>query len=81
MGEIKRNLEKDVYPSIEQLEADVELMLENCFTFNAPDNQVYKSGEEVQRMFRSGVAKIKAEGGSKKRSGEKSHGPNKKMKF
>ncbi|KAK4051913.1 hypothetical protein OIV83_002618 [Microbotryomycetes sp. JL201] len=73
LGTIKQNLEKDVYTSIEQLEADVELMLENCFTYNAPDNQVYKSGQEVQRMFRQGVAKIKAEGG-KKRAGDKTTG-------
>ncbi|KAM0788313.1 hypothetical protein ACM66B_001456 [Microbotryomycetes sp. NB124-2] len=73
LGTIKQNLEKDVYTSIEQLEADVELMLENCFTYNAPDNQVYKSGQEVQRMFKQGIAKIKAEGG-KKRAGDKSSG-------
>lgn len=81
LGEIKRNLERDVYTSIEQLEADVELMLENCFTFNAPDNQVYKSGEEVQRIFQAGIAKIKAEGGTKKRSGDKAGGVSKKIKF
>lgn len=81
LGEIKRNLERDVYTSIEQFEADVELMLENCFTFNAPDNQVYKSGEEVQRIFQAGVAKIRAEGGSKKRSGDKAGGTSKKMKI
>ena len=61
------------------VEADIDLMLQNCFTFNAPDNQVYKSGEELQKMFDAGFAKINAEG--KKRPGEKSGGgPSKKQK-
>ncbi|KAK4058342.1 hypothetical protein OIO90_000500 [Microbotryomycetes sp. JL221] len=87
LGTIKANLEKDVYTSIEQLEADVDLMLDNCFTYNAPDNQVYKSGEALQKMFKQGIAKIKlqdANGGGvgKKRAGDKaSGGAFKKIKF
>lgn len=50
-------------------------MLENCFAFNAPENQVFKSGEELQKLFRVGIAKIKADGSKGlKRAGEKSAG-------
>lgn len=79
LGTIKANVEADKYSSVEEIESDIELMLNNCFTFNAPDNQVYKSGEELQKMFKAGFARINADG--KKRSGEKSSGgPSKKQK-
>lgn len=79
LGTIKADVEADKYASVEEVEADIELMLNNCFTFNAPDNQVYKSGEELQKMFKAGFARISAEG--KKRPGEKaSGGPSKKQK-
>lgn len=71
LGTIKADLERDYYTTIEAVEADVALMLHNCFTFNTPDSPVYKSGEEVKKIFSSGTAKIKADGGkSSKRAGD-----------
>jgi len=82
LGTIRANLEKDVYTSIEALEADVNLMLHNCFTFNPPDNAVHKSGEEVQKLFNAGISRIKSENG-KKRAGDKVGGSSshKKAKY
>lgn len=82
LGTIKANIERDYYPNIEAVEADVALMLHNCFTYNTPDSPVYKSGEEVRALFKSGVAKITAEGKGNKRAGDgKASGAVKKQKI
>ncbi|KDE02980.1 hypothetical protein MVLG_06514 [Microbotryum lychnidis-dioicae p1A1 Lamole] len=83
LGTIKANVEKDRYASIDEVDADVELMLYNCFRFNAsPEHQVYQSGLELQKMWRGGLAKAKAEM-NKKRTGDKASagGPTKKQKI
>lgn len=56
-------------------------MLRNCFTFNPPENHVYKSGEEVQKLFQQGILKVKAEASKKRSAGEKSSGSHKKAKY
>lgn len=81
MGTIRANLERDVYPTIEALESDVYQMLDNCYKFNPPENHVHVSGKAFEELFRSAIAKVKAEM-SKKRSSEKSGGSSsKKMKY
>jgi transcription initiation factor TFIID subunit 2 len=74
LGTISQNLANDVYASLEEVEADLNLMVENCFTFNPPENAVYGSGLEVQKMLKVGIAKIRAEAAGKKRSGDQAAG-------
>lgn len=83
LGTIRANVERDLYPTIEAVDAEVDLMLHNCFTYNAPDNQVYKSGEEFRTLWKAGIAKIKAEQNkSNKRAGDKNTGgSSKKAKY
>lgn len=75
LGTIKKNLEADAYSTIEALEADVGQMLRNCFAYNPPDTPVHRSGQELQKLFQAGVARIKAESAKgKKRAGDKGGG-------
>lgn len=77
-------MEADYYSSIEAVEAEVNLMIHNCLVFNSPDSPVYKSGEEVKKIFNSGIAKVKAESGKvNKRAGDSKAGgsSSKKQKF
>ena len=74
LGTISHNLAADVYSTLEEVEADLNLMLHNCFSFNTPETPVYGSGLEVQKMLKVGIAKVRAEAAGKKRSGEQQGG-------
>lgn len=56
---IKKKLEADQYPSIEALEADVDLMIHNCYTFNGTESHVSVSARDIHEKFRQGVKRIK----------------------
>ncbi|KAK4702866.1 hypothetical protein P7C70_g3357, partial [Phenoliferia sp. Uapishka_3] len=82
LGTIKKWLERDRYTSIEALEADVELMIKNCCTYNPPGTPVHESGKEFLHLFKQGISKIRADGKGTKRAGEKSGGgASKKQKY
>ena len=56
---IKKKLEADQYQSIEALEADVDLMIHNCYTFNGTESHVSVSARDIHEKFRQGVKRIK----------------------
>ncbi|KAJ2879907.1 hypothetical protein H4R27_005040 [Coemansia aciculifera] len=51
LGTIKRKLETGGYTTVDQFEADVRLMLANCYAFNPPGTPVHLMGESVERAF------------------------------
>ncbi|KAJ2259584.1 hypothetical protein GGI01_003552 [Coemansia sp. RSA 376] len=53
LGTIKRKLETNGYSTVDQFEADVRLMLANCYAFNPPGTPVHLMGESVERAFDS----------------------------
>ncbi|KAJ2824190.1 hypothetical protein FBU31_004059, partial [Coemansia sp. 'formosensis'] len=53
LGTVKRKLEGGEYATAEQFEADVRLMLANCYAFNPPGTPVHLMGESVERAFDS----------------------------
>ena len=57
---IKRKLETDQYDSIEALEADFDLMIRNCYTFNGTESQISFSARELSDKFKLGIKRIKA---------------------
>ena len=57
---IKRKLETDQYNSIEALEADFDLMIRNCYTFNGTESQISFSARELSDKFKLGIKRIKA---------------------
>jgi hypothetical protein len=56
---IKRKLETDQYDSIEALEADFDLMIRNCYTFNGTESQISFSARELSDKFKLGIKRIK----------------------
>ncbi|KAH8914025.1 Bromodomain-containing protein, partial [Atractiella rhizophila] len=51
LSTIRKHLDQDRYRNFDEFEADVKLMLKNCYTFNASDTPVYASGREFERLF------------------------------
>ncbi|KAF9397339.1 hypothetical protein BGX21_008954, partial [Mortierella sp. AD011] len=51
VGTIKQKLESDEYDNAKQFEADIRLVLWNCFKFNAPDNPVHVMGRRMESLF------------------------------
>ena len=82
---IQRNLAQDRYATIEAVEADVHLMIDNCLTFNDAASAVAISGQETEALFQVAFEKIKSESaktsGGTKRGGKESGGSVKKAKY
>lgn len=51
LATMKQKLVDGRYTSAKDFEADFRLMLNNCFTFNPPDNMVHQKGRDLERYF------------------------------
>ena len=51
LGTIEKKLNQGIYQTARQLIDDFNLMIDNCVTFNGPDNLVTKMGRNLQAMF------------------------------
>lgn len=69
---IKRKLETDQYNSIEALEADFDLMIRNCYTFNGTESQISFSARELSDKFKLGIKRIKADSQKQTKRGSSS---------
>ena len=78
---IAKRLAQDRYRTIEDVDAEVQLMLHNCYTYNPPDNQVHKSGVELGKKWSEGLARVRQELGRKRVGGDKVGGVAKKAKY
>ncbi|KAF9551866.1 hypothetical protein EC957_004189 [Mortierella hygrophila] len=58
---IRAKLESDEYDNAAQFEADVRLMLNNCYTFNPPTDPVHQMGQRLQKLFESKWAELPRE--------------------
>ncbi|KAM0680357.1 transcription initiation at TATA-containing promoter protein [Glugoides intestinalis] len=58
---IKQKLDSRVYTSPEEFKDDMQLMFENCYTYNQPDSVVYTMGKELQRAYESIYAEMPTE--------------------
>ncbi|KAI5126406.1 hypothetical protein NEPAR06_0259 [Nematocida parisii] len=52
LSTISKNLETGIYKSTEDIKADIELMLQNCYTYNQPDTAVSKMGQALEKYFK-----------------------------
>ncbi|KAJ3023761.1 hypothetical protein HKX48_001289 [Thoreauomyces humboldtii] len=48
LGTVYKNLERGAYGSPEDMKADIDLVLSNCFLFNAPGDWVYQQGKTIE---------------------------------
>ncbi|GAA5898524.1 transcription initiation factor TFIID subunit TAF2 [Sporobolomyces salmoneus] len=81
---IKKKLEADQYQTIEALEADFDLMIHNCYTFNGTESHVSLSARDIHEKFRQNVKRIKIESNKASKRSSSSFGggsASKKMKF
>ncbi|KAJ2550344.1 hypothetical protein EV175_004107, partial [Coemansia sp. RSA 1933] len=60
LGTIRRKLEDPMgkYSEAAEFEADVRLMLSNCFTFNPPGTPVHLMGKTIEEVFDKEWAKV-----------------------
>lgn len=61
LSTISKKLDLNEYATAEAFMADVRLMLNNCFTYNAPDSQVTKMGRNLEKYFNTAMAKMNSE--------------------
>ncbi|KAJ1653566.1 hypothetical protein IWQ61_006334 [Dispira simplex] len=52
LGTVEKKLEAHQYPTVEAFAADVQLIFDNCFLFNPPENFIHTQGKRVQTSFR-----------------------------
>jgi len=58
LKEIKERLHHSYYNTIDEAKDDVDLMLNNCFTFNEHGSDVWAMGMEVKKMWETRLAKM-----------------------
>ncbi len=51
MSTVRRKLDTNQYENADDFESDVRLMLNNCFTFNRPGDEVYEMGRQLEAIF------------------------------
>eukprot|EP00047_Mylnosiga_fluctuans_P001870 m.222246 g.222246 ORF g.222246 m.222246 type:complete len:844 (-) comp10732_c0_seq1:3505-6036(-) len=52
LGTIKKRLRSGYYANAAACLADFELMFNNCYRYNRPTEDVYKMGQELERVYR-----------------------------
>lgn len=57
LGKIKNKVDQKVYTSFSQFEADVRLMLSNCYVFNLPGSFAYDQGQMLENVLEKELAK------------------------
>ena len=79
LSTMKRKLDNGQYTRAEEYEADFNLMVQNCFTFNRPGDDVYMMGQKAEELFkkkwRSRVTHESVGGSSSSNRPRKSKGP------
>jgi bromodomain-containing factor 1 len=58
LSTVSRKMDLNEYASPGVFIADVEQMLNNCFTYNAPESQVAKMGRSLEKYFKSSMEKM-----------------------
>lgn len=59
---IERNLSAGMYENVAAMVADVELMFNNCFSYNPPSHPVHVMGRNVEKAFVAQLKRIPREG-------------------
>lgn len=61
LSTVSKKLETNSYGSPEDVKADIEQMLSNCYTYNQPDTAVYKMGQALEKYFKQLINKATAD--------------------
>ncbi|KAI5134703.1 hypothetical protein NEAUS06_1262 [Nematocida ausubeli] len=52
LSTVSKKLDANVYKSTDELKADINLMLSNCYTYNQSDTAVCKMGQALEKYFK-----------------------------
>ena len=58
METINENIKSNNYKTLDDFSADVNLMLENCKTYNEPTSLLFKDACKLQKFLKSEMSKI-----------------------
>ncbi|KAH8384678.1 hypothetical protein KR093_004625, partial [Drosophila rubida] len=51
VGTIIKRVHNEYYTCVNELLADMRLVISNCFTFNRPGEVVYRKGMQLEKFF------------------------------
>ena len=57
LSTVKRNLSKSAYKTYEDFFNDIQLIWDNCKTYNMAESEIYKYAEELEKKYKSVKAK------------------------
>ena len=58
LSTIAKKMEQQEYKTPNSFISDVRLMLNNCFSYNAPDSQVHKMGKNLEKYFETSITRM-----------------------
>jgi hypothetical protein len=61
LGSVEKKLLNNEYENIQEFADDVNLVWQNCMTYNQPDSDVVRMAEELKRIFAEKWAKLKSD--------------------
>ena len=59
LSTVRNQIMKDVYHTIEECYADIDLIWVNCKTYNMPDSEIYKQAEIMEKVTAQTKKKLK----------------------
>jgi hypothetical protein len=59
LGTVQKKLEGNKYNSIDKFAGDVRLVWKNAMTYNSDDSDIYKTAENLSKLFEKKFAKLK----------------------
>jgi len=62
LGTIKRKLDTNSFETVEQFEEEVKRVWSNCYTFNKPENDVYRIAQSLEAIFNKKMAEVPKDG-------------------
>ena len=60
---IKKKIKLGDYPTLQQLSADLELMFNNCKTYNRQESKLWKDGHKLQKVMQAKLTELLEGGG------------------
>lgn len=51
LRDVQKNIRSGEYADAEEFDADMQLLFQNCFTFNPPGSDVYSMGEQLKSVY------------------------------
>lgn len=57
LRDIQKNIRSGVYADADEFNADMQLLFQNCFTFNPPGTDVYNLGEQLKAVYEEKFAR------------------------